>query len=182
MTLLENFLLKKQSQIHQNLLNSKFTPVNNQIPNFIPSASIENIFLSGKTNSILRLCNCPIEAQKQLTLQTIQKFSILESAAIKSSTKFVQHLQINSRLTNCFHVIHNVFLFAPADWLVPFYHEIKKEMKHSSSKINLSKVENCLFTHLPHKFSKNLSIIFDDDLLFDHVKRIHSISPQNPYG
>lgn len=162
----------------------RFEIVKDRLPkgSFISKNAIDKILFAGKSIAVLTICGLKMPKTAKLTLQALQRETVLDSAKLNSSLRLVTALRDRYELMKFMKMFHDVYLIGRGDWFHKFVKQAGQLMKQPKDHIHLPALDTDIGLSLPSGMQGVFFAAFDEELLIDRVKRIHSVSAAHPSG
>jgi gamma-tubulin complex component 2 len=162
----------------------RFEVVEDRVPkgSFLSKSAIEKIAFAGKAIAVLTICGLKMPKVSKLTLQALQRETVLDTARLNSSLRLVTALRERYELVRVLDVFHAVCLARRGDWLHRFLQQASQVMKQQRDHIYLPALDSALSVSLPANAHGIFSAVMEETPVVDQVRRIHSVSVTNPSG
>jgi len=157
----------------------RYSLIENRLPRFISKSALKSILSAGKSIAVLSNCGLQMPNQPHITLENLQRETVLDSAAINASLRLVNALRERYRLLDFLKSMKVVFFCFRGDWLTKFSSIANKMMKEDPAHVHIPALESFFSSSLPTEMSKCFSLQIEKELVSDQVMRIHSVSSSN---
>jgi gamma-tubulin complex component 2 len=164
--------------------NRRFELVHDRLlhGSFLSKSAVEKIMFAGKAIAVLTICGLKMPKVAKLTLQALQRETVLDSARLNASLRLVTALRERYELLRIINIFHAVYLGGRGDWIYRFLKQGKSIMKQQRENIHLPALDTAVALSLPPNSGGIFSAVLKEDQLIDEVKRIHSVSVMDPTG
>jgi gamma-tubulin complex component 2 len=164
--------------------NRRFELVRERLPHgsFLSKSAIEKVVFAGKAIAVLTICGLKMPKVAKLTLQALQRETVLDSARLNASLRLISALRERYDLMRIVNVFHSVYLGGRGDWIYRFLKQGKQIMKQQRDHIHLPALDTAVTLSLPPNTSGIFTATLEENQLIDEVKRIHSVSTIDPTG
>lgn len=165
--------------------DNRFDLVRERLPqsSFLPKSAIDKIMFAGKSIAVLTICGLKMRKMAKLTLQALQRETVLDSARLNSSGRLVSALRSEYNLMKYLKMFHSVFLIGRGDWFHRFVDQASQLMKQPRGRIRLPALDTIVALSLPSGMSDVFYAVFEDELLIDTIRRIHDpIAPAKKHA
>ncbi|OHT17476.1 Spc97 [Tritrichomonas foetus] len=164
--------------------DERFRLVKERLPNgvFLSKNAVDKILTAGKSISVLTICGLKMQKPPKLTLQSLQRETVLDNAQIDASIKLIDSLRGKYQLMKYINMFHNVLLCARGDWLSKFLKVAAPTMSQPKDHIHIPGLNTTLKMSLPDGTFDIFYTVIENELVFDQVQRFHNASILNPTG
>lgn len=162
----------------------QYTVVKDRLPNgiFLSKNAIEKILTSGKSIAVLTICGLKMQNPPKLTLQSLQRETVLDNAQITASTSLLDTLREKYHLMKYISMFHSVMLCSRGDWMSKFLTVAAPTLKNSRDHIKIPALNATLAISLPANTKNIFYATIEKELVFDQIMRYHNASLFNPSG
>lgn len=159
-----------EDQYEDRFWQLKFLVSEKQIPIFLPQSSVKKILLSGKSKAILMICGEKPEKHTGISIQSLQRGVVLDSALFSASSQLMNTLRSKYELVKYFHVFHSVYLGGRGSWFSLFFQNASPAFKTQKRRIHLPTLDVSLSMTLPENMKNIFYTDIEDELYSEQVK------------
>lgn len=170
------------SEYESNFWSSKYELYSARLPHFILPAALKSILSAGKCISVLTNCGLQMPNPPKLTLDALQRETVLDSASLSASLRLVSVMREKYSLLKYAKMFKAVYLCGRGDWVAKFNNLANSSMSVSRERAHIPALDANLAASLPGDFSKYFSAFLEQETLSTQVQTFHSVSRENPSG
>lgn len=164
--------------------NYRYRIVPERLPNgvFLSKNAVDKILTAGKSIAVLTICGLKMQNPPKLTLQLLQRETILDNAQIAASGNLIDTLRTKYHLMKYISIFHSVMLCCRGDWMSKFLKVASPTMNHPKDHISIPGLNTTLTISLPDGAKDIFFSKIETELVFDQILRFNNATILNPSG
>lgn len=179
----ETISREKYDRTYENFFwKERYKIVKENLPDFVSPNSVISILSAGKSIAVLSECGLRISKSPKLSLESLQRETALENAALDSSLRLCNAIREKYNLEGMIRLFHNVFLFGRGDWIINFFSQASAIMDNDIDHVHIPAIDAVLRQVLPPNCEDIFYTEMEDDQIREHLERIRLTSINNPEG
>lgn len=172
------------SEYESKFWNNRYKIIQKRLPNgvFLSKNAVDKILTAGKSIAVLTICGLKMQNPPKLTLQLLQRETILDNAQIAASTNLIDTLRTKYNLMKFISIFHSVMLCGRGDWMSKFLKVASPTMNNPKDHISIPGLNATLTISLPDGAKDIFVSKMETELVFDQILRFNNATVLNPSG